>query len=36
MREQLEKSEVNFANKNKEWQQADFEKKTYEYNLKQY
>ena len=29
LREQLEKSEINFQNKNKEWQQADFEMKTY-------
>ena len=34
LREQLEKSEINFQNKNKEWQQADFEKKGYEYSLK--
>jgi hypothetical protein len=35
LRDQLEKSEVNFANKNKEWQQVDYEKKAYEINFKQ-
>lgn len=35
MREQLDKSELNFANKNKEWQQVDYEKKAYEINFKQ-
>jgi uncharacterized coiled-coil DUF342 family protein len=35
LREQLDKSELNFANKNKEWQQVDYEKKAYEINFKQ-